>query len=212
MPRHQRLFRLFAPVIAVLLIAAGSAIAAGVTGSAAKSTRKCFNVRRGKHTIRECLIPGPRGPRGFRGATGPRGFTGRRGTQGPAGRAGPAGPTGPAGGLGPAGNGVRAYATVVPGASPSFVATQTSNFLTVTHAGTGQYCLTPNPASGVNPVTEVAAVSGETSHSGGGVVPLAVLNASRTNCGGATSGQFEVDTFTAGGSASDAAGFVILAP
>jgi Collagen triple helix repeat (20 copies) len=210
MPRYQRLFRLFAPVVAVLAVAAGSAIAAGVTGSAAKTTRHCFNVKRGRHTVRECLIPGPRGPRGFRGATGPRGFTGRRGTRGPAGPAGATGPAGPPGGLGPAGSGARAYAAVVPGTSPSFVAAQTSNFTAVSHAGTGDYCLTPSPTSGVNPATEVAAVSGAASS--GGVVALAVLNPARPSC---LPTQFEVDTFdahTSGSPLSDSAAFVIVAP
>jgi hypothetical protein len=219
MQRFQRLLRLFAPAIAVALLVGGSAIAAGVTGSASrKSSSRCFNVRKAKHTVRECLMPGPRGPRGARGPAGARGFVGRRGGRGPVGPAGPTGPSGPSGPAGPAGS-ARAYALVNPTAvtavasSSGLVAAQSSNFATVRQPSTGIFCLAPAAATGINPAAEVASVAGEVSYSTSGVVPLPELNASRSHC---QPSEFEVDTYDAHGSAGSGlvgtAAFVIVAP
>lgn len=214
MQRFQHLLRLFAPVIVVVLLVGGSALAAGMTSSVAhKSATKCFNVRRGKHTVRECLIPGPRGSHGLRGAAGPRGFTGRKGARGANGSAGPTGPTGP---TGPSGN-ARAYALVNPSAvtsvasSAGFVAGQSSNFATVREPLTGIYCLAPAASAGVNPATQVASVGGAVSDSNPGVVSLPELNASHSHC---QSTEFEVDTYDArtGGGPVATAAFVIVAP
>jgi hypothetical protein len=212
MQRFQHLLRLFAPAIVVALLVAGSAIAAGVTGSTArKSSSRCFNVRHGNHNVRECLVAGPRGPRG---PSGPRGFTGRKGGRGPA---GPAGATGPTGATGPSGS-ARGYALVNPAAvtaaaSPAgLVAGQSSNFATVRTPAAGIYCLAPAATSGINPAAAVASVSGDVSNSTGGVVSLPELNAARSRC---QPSEFEVDTYdarTPGGGPVGGAAFVIVAP
>jgi hypothetical protein len=214
MQRFQHLLRLFAPAIVVALLVGGSALAAGVTGSASrKSTARCFNVRPAKPRVRVGRMPGPGGPRG---PAGPRGFTGRKGGRGANGSAGPTGPTGP---TGPSGN-ARAYALVNPGAvavgavasSSGFVVGQSSNFATVRQPSTGIYCVAPAASTGVNPATEVASVGGEASDSSPGVVSLPELNASRSHC---SPSEFEVDTYdarTPGGGPVGGAAFVIVAP
>jgi Collagen triple helix repeat (20 copies) len=214
MQRFQHLLRLFAPVIVVVLLVGGSALAAGVTSSATKSTRKCFNVRNGKHTVRECLVPGPRGSKG---PAGPRGFTGRKGARGANGSIGPTGPTGPQGQNG----NVRAYALINPGAvyvggpasSAGLVAGQSSNFASVWEPATGIYCVAPVASTGINPATEVASVGGAVSDANPGVVSLPELNASRTHC---HSSEFEVYTYDAHGPSGSGpvgtAAFVIVAP
>jgi hypothetical protein len=211
MQRFQHLLRLFAPAIAVALLVGGSAIAAGVTGSASrKSSSRCFDVRHGKRTVRECLVRGPRGPRG---PAGPRGFTGRKGGRGPSGPDGATGPTGPTGPNGSA----RAYALVNPAAvsvvasSSGFVAGQSSNFATVRAPTTGVYCLAPATSSGIDPAALVASVAGDVSKSTGGVISLPELNASRSHC---QPSEFEVDTYDARSPAGPVSGaaFLIVAP
>jgi len=73
------------------------------------------------------------------------------GPQGPAGPAGAPGPAGPQGVQGPAGppGSAKAYAVVIPGTTPSFVASRTKNFDSVTHPGLGTYCL--KPSAGIDP-------------------------------------------------------------
>jgi hypothetical protein len=194
----------------------------------AKAARKqhCFNVRVGHHRVRECLIPGPRGPRGFTGLrglpgpAGPRGFTGPRGPRGHTGATGPTGPTGSPGPAGPQGTPgtARAYAVVnpaavEPAASPNgLVTAQTSNFVSVhraLNAGAGVYCLAPSPS--INPAAEPAIVTGEAGYSLNVAVPIAVLEAHAKDC---ATGEFEVETYDARSptSTSPNAAFAIVAP
>src|SRR6266851_3787839 len=104
--------------------------------------------------------PGPQGPAGPEGAQGPagpagpqgaQGPVGPQGVQGPAGPQGAQGPAGPAGAQGPAGppGSAKAYAVVTPGTTPSFIASRTKNFDSVTHPGLGTYCL--KPSVGIDP-------------------------------------------------------------
>lgn len=215
MPSSRRsLTLLAAPLAAGAVVLAGAAdpvvSALTLSGHAhAAASKHCFNVRVKNHTVRECLIPGPRGLRGASGPRGPRGFTGRtggRGEKGTRGTTGATGATGPTGPQGPAGT-ARAYAVVIPGGA-LLIAGQSSNITGARHVDTGVYCVAA--ASPINPAVEPAAVSGEASHSAPGVVPLAVLDTTRVDC---AANEFEVRTFDArSGSASDTAAFAIVVP
>jgi hypothetical protein len=210
---------LIAPALVAALAIGGTALAATATDSAAK--RKCFNVKTGKHTVRECLMRGPAGPLGPRGTGGPRGYTGRKGVRGRTGPAGPQGPAGAAGPQGPAGS-ARGYALVNPAlvtpvaATTGLVAAQTVNFATVRQpaATPGVYCLAPSSSVSppINPSAEAAAVSGDAGLSTGSVVPLVELNSARTHC---QTTEFEVDTYDARNLASgpvNGVAFTIVAP
>lgn len=200
-------FRFAALIAAAALLLAVPAVAAVVTSSGARahsSRTHCFRVRSGRHTIRECLIPGPRGPRGPRGFTGSRGATGSRGPTGARGRTGPAGPAGPTGAAGTAGT-ARAYATVTPGPTPSLASGQSSGFTAVSFVGPNIYCLTPSAS--INPAATSPAV---TPSSAGGVPVLAFL--SQTGC---AAGQIGVQTYNFTGStptASNGVGFTVVVP
>jgi hypothetical protein len=219
MTRFNTRALLIAPALVAALAIGGTALAATATDSASK--RKCFNVKTGKHTVRECLIAGPLGPRGPRGGGGPRGYTGRKGGRGRTGPAGPQGPAGPAGAQGPAGT-ARGYALVNPAlvgpvaTSTGLVAAQTLNFATVRQpaATPGVYCLAPSSSVSppINPSSEAAAVSGDAGLSTGSVVPLVELNSARTHC---QTTEFEVDTYDAKSLASgpvNGVAFTIVAP
>lgn len=226
MPSSRRsLVLLAAPLAAGSVVLAGaadplvSALALGGHAHAAASRNRCFNVRVKGHTVRECLVTGPRGPRGFTGARGPRGFTGPRGSrglkgatgaQGKTGGAGAAGPAGATGATGPAGT-ARAYAAIDPGLSgaPSVVTGQSSNVAAVRRITTGVYCVAV--ANGINPSTETAAVSGEVSHSSATVIPLAALDAGGVGCN--PTNEFKVTTYDAKASSlSDSVAFTIVVP
>jgi hypothetical protein len=191
-----------AVVAAVAVAVPALAQSSGSSSATARAASRCFYARVNGRRVRECLIPGPRGARGFtgpRGRSGTRGFTGRTGKTGPAGRTGPAGPVGPAG---PAGA-PRAYAVV--SSSGSLVASQSSNITGVSHPAMGVYCLTP--AAGINPATEPAVASPDTS---GGAPGLIAANSARPACG---AGAFEVDTYPpGGGSTKDDRAFSMIAP
>lgn len=235
-----RHLRTVAPPAAIAVIAlAAPALAHTVSGHAAAtkktSTTKCFTVTvKGKH-VRECLVPGPRGPQGVPGPEGPRGFLGPKGSTGKTGSTGKAGPTGKTGATGPAGavgppgpqgaQGTQgttgaagpawatAYAVVQPGSSP-LLAPGTHAFTSVTTPQTGIYCLTAVGVSSSS--TPAAAVSGELSYSTGtGVVPLAVLFAQAGGTGSSCSaGQYEVHTYDLGhgGGLSNSVAFSIVVP
>jgi hypothetical protein len=226
MPSSRRsLVLLAAPLAAGSVVLAGaadpivSALALGSHAHAAAASRnRCFSVRVKGHTVRECLVTGPRGPRGFSGPRGPRGFTGPRGARGlkgstgPQGKsvAGPAGSTGPTGAQGPAGT-ARAYAVIDPGLSgaPSVVTGQSSNVTAARRITTGVYCVAV--ANGINPSTTTAAVSGEVSHSSATVIPLAALDAGDVGCN--PTNEFKVTTYDAKASSlSDSVAFTIVVP
>jgi hypothetical protein len=89
---------------------------------------------------------GPRGKRGPKGATGATGAKGATGATGPQGSQGSQGPQGIQGVPGSA----KAWVVV----APTGVITRSSGNLTVTHHGTGEYCIkvngfTPDNASGL---------------------------------------------------------------
>lgn len=160
--------------------------------------QRCFLTHIHHRTVRECLIPGPRGARGPRGPQGirgvpgphgPRGFTGPRGKRGPQGVPGATGAPGA-----PGAPAVQAYAVVEP-KSPTeaaLVSGHTSNVASVSEPKPGVYCLTP--AAGINPATGTAVVSPEVSYDVGVSGPgMVALNTKHTN--GCAESTFEVDTF-----------------
>jgi hypothetical protein len=195
---------LAAPAAIAVLLLAVPAVASVVQSSSKRahsSRTRCFRVRSGRHTIRECLLPGPRGPRGFTGPVGPRGPAGPAGRRG---RTGAAGSQGPTGATGPAGS-ARAYAFVNPGPAPTFAAGQTTGFSAVGFVPPNIYCLTP--AASINAAATAPAV---TPTSAAGVPVLAYL--SQTGC---PPGQLGVQTYNLGGStptASSGVGFTVVVP
>jgi hypothetical protein len=199
--------RLAAPAAIALLLLAVPAVASVVQSSSKRahsSRTRCFRVRSGKHTIRQCLIPGPRGPRGFTGPGGPRGPAGPAGRRGLTGRTGSTGSPGPAGPTGAAGS-ARAYAFVNPGPAPTFAAGQTTGFSAVSFVAPNIYCLTP--AASINPAATSPAV---TPASAASVPVLAYL--SQTGC---APGQLGVQTYNFAGStptASNGVGFTVVVP
>ena len=205
---------LAAPAVVGVLAVAMPALAqnGGASPTArAAVTKKCFTVTIKRHHVLECLIPGPRGPRGFQG---PRGFTGPAGARGPAGPAGhkgstgPKGDTGPPGPLGPAGvtgppGTARAYGVITQ--AGLLVPTESSNITSVTQPAPGVYCITP--AAGIDPTTEPLVATDDSSAGGPALV---TVNSARTGgCGTAT---FEVDTYPAGGGSRSNAGFSVVIP
>lgn len=161
---------------------------------------KCFYVRSGKHRVRECLIPGPRGLRGLPGPPGPRGFAGTTGKTGKTGPTGKTGATGAQGIPGPPGTPgtARAFAVIDPAAveatasGKGLVIAQTHNVVSVYSKAAGVYCIAA--AAPISSAGEPAVVTGESSYSTEGKVPLAVLDAQAKDC---AAGEFEVITYDA---------------
>jgi hypothetical protein len=173
------------PVIATSAVIGALAIAVPALASPAARTaaRHCSAVIviSHHHRVRACLIPGPRGYKGFNGANGKTGAKGTTGAKGPEGKVGPEGKAGPAGTA-------RAYAVVTPAAT--VVSAQSSNITAVTSPKAGVYCITP--AAPINPSVDSAVVSPEISYSTPEAPGLVAVNAQRKNC---TSSTFEVDTY-----------------
>ncbi len=191
MDTHRRTLSLLAMPAVVAAMAISVPALAGNTASPtahrSRSALHCFTVRSGGRRLRECLIPGPRGPRGFNGFTGRPGSRGRTGATG---RTGAIGDTGAIGPQGPTGT-ARAYAVVQP-TSPSvvgLVAGQTVNITGVSEPNPGVYCVAP--AAGISPATDTAAVSPEVSYSSGGLPGAIAVNAQHPHC----PTGFEVDTY-----------------
>jgi len=188
------------------------------TGRTAASHSHCFTAHIGRHNVRECLIPGPRGPRGLTGPrglrglpgpAGPRGFTGPRGPRGYTGKTGPQGVQGIQGIQGPAGPAgtARAFAVVNPLPAPTVIAGH--NITGVTERSMGVYCIAP--AAPVVAAEETVAVSPEVSYSSGKLPGLITVNAQRT--GGCAASEFEVDTYTTSGTTlSSNYAFTIVVP
>lgn len=190
--------------IAAMSMAVPALAGVSIVTSARKASVHCFIARVGHRRVRECLLPGPRGPqgpRGLPGPAGPRGFTGPRGPRGHTGLQGPQGVQGIQGPQGSPGT-ARAYAVVQPisATQAALVAGQSSNITAVTETSVsssngGVYCLMP--AAGINPASDTAAVSPEVSYDNGRSGPGAVaLDVKASDC---PSGSFEVQTFQAGG-------------
>jgi hypothetical protein len=180
----------------------------------AHTSAKCITALVGKRRVRECLIAGPRGPKGVRGFLGPNG---PRGVQGKTGKQGATGADGPTGSQGPPGT-ARAYALVQPEAvgpglsSAGLVSGQSAGFSVIRRSATGSYCLTA--ASSINPAAEAPVASGEADNSRPGVIPLAVVYAKQPP-GDCNPNELDVRTYNlASGKPvlSDEVGFTIIAP
>ena len=153
---------------------------------------------------------GPIGPAGPPGQAGPSGAPGASGVDGETGPTGPSGQPGATGANGPQGT-ARAYAAVND-SSDNYMAQRTSGFtgsVTKPASTTGIYCLTIDPALGID-VTTVAAVAtpefGNSSDHGGSAE---VRGAGGGSC---TGGQFAVHTFDSTGAASDEVSFHLIVP
>ncbi|HEY5261174.1 MAG TPA: hypothetical protein VIJ33_03610 [Solirubrobacteraceae bacterium] len=225
--RHRTLTLLATPaVLGAMTVAVPALAGVNLIPTAHTSATKCFTARIAKHKVRECLVvgprglPGPAGPRGFTGATGKTGKTGATGKNGAAGKNGTNGTNGTNGAAGVQGSPgtpgtARAFAVVNPteveptASSKGLVTAQTSNFASIHRVSTGTYCLAT--AVSINPASEPAIVTGESSYSTGGAVAIAVLNAQHNDC---AAGEFEVITYDARSpsSPSSSVGFAIAAP
>ena len=199
--------------VAVAVPALAGSLGANPASSGAKATsaatrkpahsskERCFYTGSGKHRARVCALTGPSGPRGGRG---PRGFVGAHGKRGFAGPQGNTGVTGPSGVA-------RAYALVAVRGGLQLVANMSHEFAAVRPVGTGVYCLVPAVPSRPSEVSAV--VSGESSYSTPGTIPLAVLNAAHPSCPG---GEYEVETFKLNGKTgpepSSEVAFTIVTP
>ena len=178
-----------------------------VAKKALKASKKAD--KRSKRAVRLARRNGNRGKPGPTGPAGPAG-SGTPGAPGSSGTGGVPGQTGATGVTGPKGTAI-AYAAVNEG-SNDYIPERTSGFTgSVTKPGstTGIYCLTIDPALGVDP-TAVAAVAapefGNTSAHGGSAE---VRGAGGGSCSG---GQFSVHTYDSTGTASDSISFHLIVP
>jgi Collagen triple helix repeat (20 copies) len=165
-------------------------------GAHEASASHCITAIVHRHRVRECLVAGPRGPRGFTGAPGPRGFTGAKGSTGSRGATGAKGATGATGATGPAGPAgtARAYAVVQTTPEVKTIAGQSSNITGVTLAAEGIYCVTP--AAPIEAAKEAPVVSPEISYTPPGNPPgVIVFNAKHPDC---PATALEVETFKPG--------------
>jgi hypothetical protein len=207
MPRspqlHPRTLALLATpaVIGAMTVAmpalAGTSLLGSTTAHTASSSH-CITAIVKHHRVRECLIAGSRGPRGFTGGPGPRGFTGAKGATGARGAAGAKGATGATGPQGPQGvpGTARAYAVVQTTPEIKLIAGQSSNITGVSLAAEGIYCITP--AAPIDASKETVAVSPETSYTPSGTAPgVIAVNAQHPHCTSSPT-AFEVDTYKQG--------------
>lgn len=116
-----------------------------------------------------------------------KGNRGLRGPQGPAGAAGAAGAKGATGPQGVPGT-ARAYAEV--DTTAAFVAARTKGFTAVTRPSTGTYCLTLDPALGID-ARSVATTASADYGASGNIFALAEVRGSGLGC---PAGSIEVET------------------
>jgi collagen triple helix repeat protein len=184
-------------VLGAMTVAVPALAGVSLNPFAHASASRCFFVRIHHHRVRECLIPGPRGLRGLPGPPGPRGYRGYTGKTGKTGATGPQGLPGAPGAPGAPGT-ARAFAVIDPaevGSTPSskgLVVAQTHNVISVYSPSAGVYCVAA--AAPISSTGEPAVVTGESSYSSGGTVPLALLSAQAKSC---APGEFEVIAYDA---------------
>jgi len=153
---------------------------------------------------------GSAGPSGAPGAAGAPGSPGSNGTNGAPGATGSSGSTGATGATGPQGT-ARAYAAVNDG-TDNYIATRTSGFtdsVVKPPATTGIYCLTIDPALGIDPTTVAAIASPEFGNSLDHGGSAEVRGSGGGSCVG---GQFAIHTFDSAGAASDEVSFHLIVP
>lgn len=203
-PQRPRTLALLATpaVIGAMTVAMPALAGTSLLGSSAHqaSASHCITAIVHRHHVRECLVPGPRGPRGFTGVPGPRGFTGAKGStgsRGATGAKGATGATGPAGAQGAPGT-ARAYAVVQTTPEVKLIAGQSSNIASVTLAAEGVYCVTPSvlPTAPIEAAKEAVVVSPEISYTPPNTAPgVIAFNAQHPHC---PASAFEVDTYKPG--------------
>jgi hypothetical protein len=147
---------------------------------------------------------GRRGPTGVRGPAGPVGPPGSKGRDGSDGSTGPRGPTGQ---TGPAGT-ARAFAEVS-SSGITLVSARTSGFTNVTRPSTGLYCVTIDPALGIDPETVAAIASPEW---GGSSIHGGSTEVHGAATGSCTAGNFAVRTFDGVGTTSNSISFHLIVP
>lgn len=220
---HRIRYRRPSPATAIsiiaLFVALGGTSFAAVTALVPKNSVGSGQVINGSlqkvdlSTKAFAALRGNRGPQGAQGSPGAIGPAGAAGAVGPSGSAGPAGATGSAGSAGatgpagPAGT-ARAYAEVDTDAN--FVAGRTKNFTAVTRPFTGVYCLTIDPATGIDP-RSVATVADEDfvlSHDDG----VATVVGTAEDCPSGGAGQFEVVTLNFAPSKANTIAFHLIVP
>lgn len=219
--RHRTLMLLATPaVIGALTVAVPALAGVSILPSAHTASTKCFTAHIAKHRVRECLLrgprglPGPAGPRGFTGPTGKAGKTGPIGKTGLTGKTGATGSTGATGATGPAGpqGTARGYAVVAANlvtqsaSAAGLVSTQTSQIASASKPATGVYCLAPDAP--ISSDSDAAVASPEVSYASK-TPGIVAINAQHTNC---PAGNFEVDTYTPAGAASNEYAFTIVVP
>lgn len=198
-PQRQRTLALLATpaVVGAMTVAVPALAGTSLLGAGAHEARAshCITAIVHRHRVRECLVAGPRGPRGFTGAPGSRGLKGSTGAKGSKGSTGAKGATGLTGPQGPAGTPGRdgaahAYAVVKTQPTLEVISAQSFNITHISSPAGGVYCLTP--AAPINPSADTAVVSPEVSYSTPEAPGLVALDAQHKNC---AAGTFEVDTY-----------------
>jgi hypothetical protein len=201
-------------VITLALVAALSAALPAVgapspSDVATKAMRLAKQAdKRSRLALRQSSKRGPTGPAGAAGPKGTNGSNGANGSDGTNGSQGSTGATGPTGTAGTA----RAYAQV-DSQSSTYVAGRTKGFTGLVvrppgAGGIGVFCLTIDPALGIDPQTVAAIASPEaTSNDHGGSAEV------RGDASGSCSaGQFAVHTYDTAGVVSNTVSFMILVP
>jgi hypothetical protein len=143
-------------------------------------------------------IPGPRGSQGLQGLQGSQGSQGSQGLQGSQGPQGIAGTA-------------RAYAQVFKDA-PSYYAPRTKGFTgTPSRPATGVYCLTVDPATGIDPTTDTAVAGVEWGNTAS-TSNIGFVEVRGFNTGDCAANQFDVHTLDGTGAASNLVAFTIIVP
>src|SRR5438874_12643598 len=169
-------------VVSTALPAIGAPSPVQVAKKALKTAKRA--ARRSRKAMKR---KGRRGPAGATGPAGPSGSPGSNGHDGADGSTGPRGPTGPTGSAGTA----RAYAEVS-SAGITLVAPRSSGFTNVTRPSTGLYCVTVDPALGIDPETVAAVSSPEW---GGSSIHGGSTEVHGSATGSCAAGNFAVRTF-----------------
>ena len=184
---------LLVAIAAVVIASTGTAVAATVITSS--------QIKDGTIQLSDLSAKAKKGLQGKTGAQGPAGPAGAQGNgaaaplQGPAGATGARGPAGPAGEQGPAGAAgaagtARAYGRIFADTvtfDPSF----TKNLIAVTHVATGVYCITPDPAAGIDVTSTPAVATIDWDNTADPEGTASVMLRDPDTCGG---GQFAVST------------------
>ena len=194
-----------------LLLALSAALPAVGAPSPSSVAKKAMHLakradKRSKTALKRSARKGPTGPVGPLGA---RGADGINGSAGPVGPPGSDGVTGPTGATGPSGT-ARAYAQVS-SLTNSYVDARSKGFTgpVVKPGGTGIYCLTVDPALGIDPEAVAAIASPEAGNSTAHGGSAEVRGGATASC---SAGQFAVHTFDSNGTASNSVSFMLVVP